>query len=105
MPALRRRALKVKVARRAAAVLSAAKVRIPLKKHHTLSVHGYVGVGGLSVAQRRVALVKAAAALGPTYVIRKLNVLAIYNRNKNPGLAAIFRKDMAFVQSLRAAAK
>ena len=90
---------KAGVARRAATAL---KARIPLKKHATLSVHGYVGVASLSAAARRAALVRAVAALGTTYVIRKLNVLAIYNKRRNPGLAAKFRKDMAFVQSLKA---
>lgn len=77
--------------------------RIPLKKHHTLSQYGYGGlapVRSLSAGARRAALVRAVRAHGPTYVIRKLNVLAIYTKNTDPALSAKYRADMKFVQAL-----
>jgi hypothetical protein len=80
-------------------------VKIVLKHKDTLSRHGYHDVKTLSVKERRAALSRAVAELGPTYVIRKLNVLAIYNKNKAPRLAARFRADMRFVQKVRDAKK
>lgn len=78
--------------------------KITLKKHNTLGRHGYRGVQGLPNTARHVALLGAIAEFGPTYVIRKLNVLAIFNKTKNPALAALFRRDIAFVQDVRNAA-
>lgn len=78
-----------------------APVRIPLKRHDTLSRHGYRDVSSLSNADRQVALLGAIVEFGWTYVIRKLNVLAIYNKNRSPGLAQLFRRDMKFVQGVR----
>lgn len=72
------------------------KVRIPIKKSGDLTRHGYAAK--LPAAQRRVALAAAVRVLGRTPVIRKLNALAIVNKNRSPRLAAIFRRDMAWVQ-------
>lgn len=89
--------------------MSTSPVRIPLKRHDTLSRHGYGGVSmsgvdqgvkRLSVSARREALVRAVRDYGPTYVIRKLNVLAIYTKNKDPTLSRTYRADMRFVQGL-----
>jgi hypothetical protein len=82
----------------------AGAVRITLKKHDTLGRHGYRGVKSLANADRHVALLGAIAEFGATYVIRKLNVLAIFNKTKNPALSALFRRDIAFVQAVRNAA-
>jgi hypothetical protein len=79
-------------------------VRITLKKHNTLGRHGYKSVQDLAEPVRQVALLGAIAEFGATYVIRKLNVLAIFNKTKNPGLSAMFRRDIAFVQAVRNAA-
>lgn len=79
-------------------------VRITLKKHNTLGRHGYRTVADLTNSERQLALVGAIAEFGPTYVIRKLNVLAIFNKTKNPALSALFRRDIAFVQAVRNAA-
>lgn len=80
---------------------AARAVRIKLQRKDTLARHGYRDVKDLSVDERRVALAAAIVDYGPTYVIRKLNVLAIYNKNKRPALAAKFRADMKFVQGVR----
>lgn len=76
-------------------------VRIPLARRDTLSRHGYSEVTSLSNADRHLALLGAISEFGWTYVIRKLNVLAIYNKNRSPGLARLFRRDMVFVQGVR----
>lgn len=78
--------------------------KIKLKKHNTLGRHGYRGVQDLPNTARHAALLGAVAEFGPTYVIRKLNVLAIFNKTKNPALSALFRRDIAFVQTVRNAA-
>jgi hypothetical protein len=75
--------------------------RIVLKRHDTLGKHGYRDVKSLSKADRQHALLGAIAEFGTTYVIRKLNVLAIYNKNKNPALSRLFRDDIQFVQRVR----
>jgi hypothetical protein len=74
-------------------------VKIVLKKRDTLSKHGYAA--RISERKRRKALRGAVKEHGHLYVIRKLNVLYIYNKNRHPDLAEIFRGDMKFVQRLR----
>lgn len=81
------------------------KVRIPLEHKNTLARHGYRGVAALPNADRHAALLGAIAEFGPTYVIRKLNVLAIYNKRKNPALAGLFRANIAYVQAVRDATR
>lgn len=79
---------------------AAAPVRIPLKRGE-LSKHGYSGVKHLGVAKRRAALARAAAQLGWGTVQKKLMVLYIYNKNRNPALAALFRSDATYARSQR----
>lgn len=50
---------------------------------------------------RRRALRQSIAKDGYVHLIRRLNVLRIYNKTRNPGLTAIFTKDMQYVQRLR----
>lgn len=71
-------------------------IRIPIKKNGDLTRHGYAA--RLPAAQRRVALAAAVRVLGRTPVVRKLNALAIVNKNRSPRLAATFRRDMKWVQ-------
>jgi hypothetical protein len=75
--------------------------KIVLKRHDTLGKHGYKDVKTLTKDDRHRALLRAIAEFGTTYVIRKLNVLAIYNKNKNPSLSKLFRDDIRFVQKFR----
>lgn len=79
--------------------------RITLKRHDSLGKHGYKDVKTLSKTDRQRALLGAIAEFGTTYVIRKLNVLAIYNKNKNPALSRLFRDDIGFVQQIREEAR
>lgn len=104
MPAARKSPGKRKTQRRPSskAKLLATSARIVLKHRGDLAKHGYSGVKSLTVGQRHAALESAVGEYGPTYVIRKLNVLSIYNKNKDPDLWALFRADMAYVQSLKA---
>lgn len=76
-------------------------VRIVLKHQDTLGRHGYRNVKSLSETERHLALLGAIGEFGHTYVIKKLNVLAIYNKRKHPNMAALFRNDMRFVQRVR----
>lgn len=104
MPAARKKSSgKRKTQRRPSkAKLLATSARIVLKhRGGDLAKHGYSGVKSLTVGQRHAALESAVGEYGSTYVIRKLNVLSIYNKNKDPDLWALFRADMAYVQSLK----
>lgn len=82
---------------------SASGVKIKLKRNCSLSKHGY----GLdkSESKRHRALGGALAEFGTSYVIKKLNVLAIYRKNdpKKKTQFDIVRKDIAYVQKLRQA--
>lgn len=74
-------------------------VRIKLKSVGSLTRFGYRAKE--SAAARRAALKKAAKANGYNEVVRRLNVLYIYNKNRRPELAAKYRLDMAWVQTQR----
>jgi hypothetical protein len=76
-------------------------VKIPLKKSCSLSKHGYAL--SASTRQRHKALAAAIADYGSSYVIKKLNVLAIYRKN-NPKLkddVKTLHQDIAYVQKVR----
>lgn len=89
-----------------AATAAARSLRKPIRLKHRglLGVFGYRGVKALTQAQRHAALTAAAVRLGPAVVIRRLTVLAVFTKNKDPKLSALYRSDMAFVQGLRNAA-
>ncbi len=72
-------------------------VRIKLTAVGSLSRFGYHA--DKSETTRRAALKKAIKANGRTEVIRRLNVLYIYNKNRNPALAHKFKLDMTWVQA------
>lgn len=74
-------------------------VRIKLTSIGSLTKFGYHPDRSPTV--RHAALRKAFKANGFTEVIRRLNVLYIYNKNKHPALAAKYRTDMHWVQSQR----
>ena len=70
-------------------------VRIPLEKG------GLPGYHTADLArERRQVLSKLIVSRKETYsqIIKRLNVLAIYNKNKNPELSAKIRRDIAYVQ-------
>ncbi len=76
---------------------SKSPVRIKLKAVGSLTRFGYHA--DKSDAVRHAALKKAIKANGRTEVIRRLNVLYIYNKNRNPKLALKFKLDMTWVQA------
>ena len=86
---------------KAARALRRGGVRVRLRHRGMLGQFGYRGVKTLTQAQRHAALTAAAVRLGPTVVIRRLSVLAVFTKNKDPKLSGVYRSDMAFVQGLR----
>ena len=70
----------------------------PIRKGE-LSKYGYTEVRLLRVNERRNALKKAISALTPLSVWKKLNVIYVYNKLKNPELAAIFISDRDWVKT------
>lgn len=74
------------------------KVRIgPLRKG-TLRQFGY----GLyeSAAVRHAALVKGVKKLGYATIIRKLNAIAVLNKNRAPAATRVYRSDMAYLRRM-----
>lgn len=61
-----------------------------------LAAYGYAGVKNMTVGQRRDALTAAADSLGWRVIVQRLNVLYIYNKNRHPETAALFRQDRDF---------
>lgn len=74
-------------------------VIIKLKDTHSLSSLGYHMHN--SDRSRRIALGKAMALYGSSYVIKKLNVIRIYNKKTHPELANIALQDILYVQRRR----
>jgi len=75
---------------------SKSKVRIPLKKGGLL---GYSLSKNLK--DRRKILSKLSNKYGCGNIIKKLNVLYIFNKNNHPLNARMFKSDMKYVQSIR----
>ncbi len=75
------------------------QVRIKLKAVGSLTKFGYRA--NKSATARRAALKKAAEVNGYNEVVRRLNVLYIYNKNRHPELAAKYKLDMTWVQTQR----
>lgn len=73
------------------------KVKIILKKVPSLSMFGY-SLKEKDASVRRDALIPAINLWGGVYVIRKLNVLYIYRKNKYVTQGKRARADMKFVQ-------
>jgi hypothetical protein len=64
-----------------------------------LTKYGYAAAK--PAAERRAALGRAAAAYGVGGLARKLNAVAVLNKNRNPDVARTFRNDLRFVQRMR----
>lgn len=71
----------------------------PIRKGE-LSQYGYSSIKTLSVIQRRNALKKAVESLGSLSVWRKVNLLYVYNKNKNKQVAAAFNADRNWIKTL-----
>jgi len=81
-------------------------VRIPISRSADLSRHGYSNIMEKTVAQRHRALMKAVGSAGKSLkaraektrkVIRKLNALAIVQKNTNPEFAERVRSDQQYM--------
>ena len=68
-------------------------VRIKLRHPGILGAFGYSKVAHTSAKRRREALDAAAAVHGWAYLVRRLNVLYIFNKHQHPALAAKFKAD------------
>ena len=79
---------------------SANKVKIPLKRTGSLAMFGYA-LKEADSSKRQDALRGAVAMWGSSYVIKKLTVLGIYNKNRNPAYARRAAGDVSWVQLLR----
>lgn len=79
--------------------MTAPRVRIKLKSVGSLTKFGYAA--NKAAATRRAALLKAAKANGFSEVVRRLNVLYVWNKNKHPALAAKYKQDMHWLQKRR----
>ncbi len=73
------------------------KIRLVLKKG-SLGKYGYKAKSPRESRQR--SLKKALNGIGYSTLIKKLNVLSIYNKNVNPDLSASVKSDMAYVRKL-----
>lgn len=72
---------------------SRSRIRIPTKKG---ALPGYTL--SLKRSDRRVLLDKLAKKMGWSNIVKKLNVLYIYNMNRHPENAGKFRRDMYYIQ-------
>jgi hypothetical protein len=70
----------------------------PIRKGE-LAKYGYADVDSLRLNQRRGFLKKAVSELGSLSVWKKLNVIYVYNKNKNPELAEKFLADRDWVKA------
>jgi len=70
----------------------------PIRKGE-LRKYGYTDVNSLAVKERRDALKRAVSVLGSLSVWKKLNVIYVYNKFKNPDLAAVFISDRDWVKA------
>jgi hypothetical protein len=85
--------------------MAVAKVRITLRHSGVLGAFGYSKIAQTAAKRRREALDAAAAAKGWAYIVRRLNVLYIFNKHRHAALAAKFRADRNYASSkLRQAA-
>jgi len=67
-------------------------------KSGELGKHGYHKVKEMSVKNRRVALTSVVDEYGANTIIKKLNALRVYQRNKGPESARLFYNDMRWVR-------
>lgn len=73
--------------------------RITLRHRGVLREYGYSDVKTKTAGQRRAALTRAAEAMGWTAIVQRLNVLYMYNKNRSPQAAALFRQDRDYASA------
>ena len=67
-----------------------------------LEKYGYHGIKDLTQRQRHGALNRALSDIRPLSLFRRLNALYVLNKNQDPGVAGLFRKDRDYVKTTRA---
>lgn len=72
---------------------------IPPLKRGELSKFGYKIL--IAEGERRIALERAIEEYGYATLIRKLNALAVLNKNRNPEITRRLKRDMAFLKKYR----
>ena len=72
---------------------------IPPLKRGELGAFGYKVL--MSESERRIALERAIEKYGYASLVRKLNALAVLNKNRNPLVTNRVRRDMAFLKKFR----
>lgn len=85
---------------RSKAKLISPKLPTP-SKQGSLSRYGYRGIKTMHSKDRRQALIKAMYDLDRLAILRRLNLLANLNKNKDPALAEVLREDVAWIQRYR----
>ena len=68
----------------------------------TLEKFGYSNVGSMTRQSRQTALSKAITEIKPLSLMRRLNALAVLNKDKNPKLSKIFKDDSEWVKTTKA---
>jgi hypothetical protein len=71
-----------------------------MRKDGYMSKHGYVGVKDLSIFMRHKALAKIveSGAEPPMGLFRRLNLLMVFFKNKDPKLSQIFKSNRDWVK-------
>ena len=64
----------------------------------TLGRFGYENVKSMSMSERRIALKRALTNMKPLSVYRKINALAILNRNTDPLMEKILLSDKKWIE-------
>ena len=84
--------------KRSSSKKSSSKVRIPVLHKGSLSKFGWKSTD--TVSSRHKSLKKALKEFSSGQLIKKLNLLAIYNKNKNPILVRKCEADIKYLQDL-----
>ena len=71
-------------------------VRIKISHKHTFGMYGYKTSD--NAEKRRRSLARVARIKGSGMTIRRLNALAVLNKNRSPVLSRKFRSDMKWIQ-------
>ena len=71
-----------------------------------LEGYGYYGIKNLTQGQRRKALNRALDdGFEPLSLFRRINALYVLNKNQDPGIAELFKKDRDYVKTTKAYAE
>jgi hypothetical protein len=63
----------------------------------TLGKYGYKNLKSISTNERHRALSKAIKKLGPLSVMRKINILMVFTKNRQPRLSSMYERDKKWI--------